>query len=69
VAVQRLGGQLRATVEDDGPGFDVAAARRRGRLGLVGMAERAALCGGTVEIESQPGGGTTVYLRIPLAAQ
>jgi PAS domain S-box-containing protein len=69
VAVQRRSAQLQVTIEDNGPGFDVEAARRRGRLGLVGMAERAALCGGTVEIESEPGGGTTVYLRIPLAAQ
>ena len=37
-----------------------------GRLGLVGMQERAALVNGTLEIESSPGQGTTVFLRIPL---
>ena len=54
-------------IEDDGIGFDAenaAEANRKG-LGLVGMRERAALVGGTVEIESRPGEGATVYIRIP----
>ena len=66
VTLQRLGGNFLATVEDNGPGFDVAAAKRKGRLGLAGMRERAESCGGTLEIESKIGKGTTVYLRIPL---
>jgi signal transduction histidine kinase len=56
-------------VEDDGPGFDLDAARHSGRLGIPGMMERPAACGGTLEIETAPGEGTTVYLRIPLMAQ
>ncbi len=67
VSIQRFDGHLLVTVEDNGPGFDVAAARRSGRLGIVGMEERAAACDGTLEIESEPGRGTTVYLRVPLA--
>ncbi|HVK05170.1 MAG TPA: PAS domain S-box protein [Armatimonadaceae bacterium] len=64
--------EIVATVEDDGPGFDAEAALRLSpenqRLGLFGMRERAALVGGTLGIESTPGGGgTTVFLRIPLA--
>jgi signal transduction histidine kinase len=65
VAVSRRDGQARATVEDDGAGFDPEAAGQ-GRLGLVGMRERAALVGGTVEIESTPGRGATVFLRVPI---
>ena len=35
------------------------------RLGLRGMRERVALLGGELEIESGPGGGTTVFVRLP----
>jgi len=56
-------------VEDDGAGFDDAAtfqaARGRGKLGLLGMQERITLAGGTIEIESTPGAGTTIFARIP----
>jgi PAS domain S-box-containing protein len=59
-------------VEDDGAGFDPAgsaagAPARRG-LGLTSMRERAALAGGEMEIESSPGSGTTVFIRVPFAA-
>ena len=52
------------TVVDDGSG---GAAARDGGLGLGSMRERAAEVGGTVEVLSRPGGGTTVTLRVPLA--
>ncbi len=60
-------GRVRALVEDDGSGFETGAAPTRGRLGLKGMAERADLVGGTVELSSTPGSGTTVLLELPLA--
>ena len=66
VTLQRRAGQLQVTIEDNGPGVDVEAARRTGRLGLVGMIERAGLCGGTLDIDSEIGGGTTIILRVPL---
>jgi PAS domain S-box-containing protein len=52
-------------VEDNGVGFDPArtAADRPG-FGLVGMHERAALVGAELQIESAPGKGTTVLLRL-----
>ena len=37
------------------------------RLGLIGMRERVGLVGGTLEIESTPGCGTTVFARISIA--
>jgi PAS domain S-box-containing protein len=56
-------------VEDDGVGFDVQRqAGPRQRFGVIGMRERATLVGGTLDIESQPGKGTTVVARIPLAS-
>lgn len=55
-------------VEDDGKGFDPIerqqAESRRG-LGLIGMRERAASVDGTIEIESKPGSGTTVFVKVP----
>lgn len=69
VAVERCTDHVLVMVEDDGKGFDVEnTARNEGsnRLGLRGMRERAALCGGTLNIESRPDGGTTVFARIPL---
>jgi signal transduction histidine kinase len=57
-------------VEDDGCGFDPAAVGgNNGRLGLTGIRERAALLGGACTIQSKPGGGTTVHVRIPLAKE
>jgi signal transduction histidine kinase len=50
-------------VEDNGRGFAVEDAHE-GRLGLVGMRERAQLAGGELQVESEPGAGTTVSLRI-----
>ena len=67
---ERRGAQLRVIVEDNGRGFDAAAvsasADDQRRLGLLGMAERAALVTGTLEVESAPGNGTTIYLTVPL---
>jgi len=58
---------LRLSVVDDGAGFamdEVAS----GRFGLVGMRERADRIGGVLEIESAPGSGTSLRLRVPLSA-
>jgi signal transduction histidine kinase len=58
-------GSVNALVEDDGRGFDPAAARDEG-LGLVGMRERLALVGGRLRIESGAGKGTTLVAEVPL---
>jgi PAS domain S-box-containing protein len=60
-------GRLTIVIEDDGAGFDVAEAIRLGRLGILSMRERAKMVGGSLTIESAPGGGTTVYVGIPVA--
>jgi len=63
-------GEFVLHVQDDGKGFsapervsDLAAA---GHYGLMGMQERAELIGGRLNIQSAPGSGTTVELRVPL---
>jgi two-component system sensor histidine kinase UhpB len=57
------GGGVQLTVRDDGRGFEPG--RPTGGLGLGGMAERARLVGGELTIESQPGAGTQLCLRVP----
>lgn len=58
-------GILTLSVEDDGKGFDLRELSNSGGLGVVGMRERAELIGGTLEIRSDPGGGTVVLMKIP----
>jgi two-component system CheB/CheR fusion protein len=54
-------------IEDNGRGFDVENKNNRNKgIGLIGMQERAALIGGTLEIESAPGQGTTIFVRVPI---
>jgi two-component system sensor histidine kinase UhpB len=53
------------TVRDDGRGFEPSEPDRDGGLGLGGMAERARLVGGELTIESRPGAGTELCLRVP----
>ena len=67
VLLERLNGNLRVLVEDDGCGFDVseAASRERG-LGLFGMRERVWLLGGTLQIDSHPQHGTRVTMQVPI---
>ncbi|MGC1184358.1 MAG: histidine kinase [Candidatus Dormiibacterota bacterium] len=65
VTVVSDGLNLQLQVHDDGAGFDPAAPSRQGAFGLTSMAERAAACGGTLELQSSPGAGTTVVLRLP----
>lgn len=68
VVVERQGFHVVVMVEDNGSGFDPdRGPGHTARLGLLGMRERAKLVGGSLTIESQPGAGTTVYLRVPVA--
>jgi signal transduction histidine kinase len=59
---------LRVVVQDDGRGFhlDTAAAVSRGRMGLIGMRERAQSIGGQLEVHSGSGQGTRIVLDVPL---
>jgi signal transduction histidine kinase len=63
----RLGDHALLIVEDDGCGFTPSAAVASSGLGLEGMRERASLVGAELQIESAPGEGTSVRVRVPLA--
>lgn len=53
------------TIHDDGRGFDTNVIAHSG-LGIASVRERALIAGGTVEVRSKPGHGTTVIVQLPL---
>ncbi|MFQ5576541.1 MAG: histidine kinase [Anaerolineae bacterium] len=65
--------QLRLTVTDDGCGFEPESAHwkrgERSGWGLLGIQERAALIGGAYNIDSAPGRGTKISVKVPLIAE
>lgn len=69
VRVRARRSAIEVQITDDGMGFEVeralAKAAQRGRLGLVGIAERVRMLGGTFEVESQPGGPTSLTITLP----
>jgi len=66
------GNDLELTVSDNGAGFDLERLRspdeRRNHVGLVTMAERASLLGGSLDIDTAPGRGTRVRASLPIPA-
>ena len=65
VSIREAGDALEVSVRDDGIGFDPEAGWSG--FGIAGMRERLALAGGSVEISSEPGAGTTVVATLPAA--
>jgi len=69
VVIDFAEGKTRVAISDNGQGFELPARTddllHSGRLGLAGMQERARLLGGTLEVQSAPGEGTTIIVEIP----
>jgi len=69
ITVECQGAEIRVTISDNGKGFELPKQlsdfTRRGKLGLTGMAERAQLIGGELEVDSQIGRGTTIIVKAP----
>lgn len=65
---QRQNGPLVVSIIDNGKGFNPELVRQRqpSSSGLVSMRERAATVGGTLQIDSQPGAGTTISMVLPM---
>src|ERR1700687_1135127 len=71
IQVRREDRTLCCSIRDDGVGFDVRGARHEGKrrgLGLIGIQERLNAVGGTLSINSAPGRGTKLLIRLPLEA-
>jgi signal transduction histidine kinase len=69
VRVRARRSAIEVQIADDGMGFEVeralAKAAQRGRLGLVGIAERVRMLGGTFQVESSPGGPSSLKFTLP----
>jgi two-component system sensor histidine kinase DegS len=63
-------GRVKITVDDNGQGFELPGRTgdlaTMGKLGLIGMHERAHLLDGTLTVRSEPGKGTTVTVDVPV---
>ena len=69
VTIRALEKVIQLTIKDNGQGFQVvgnAGSKKKSRLGLISMKERAEMIGGSLHIESTPGGHTTVRVEIPV---
>ncbi|MFN8247297.1 MAG: PAS domain S-box protein, partial [Ferruginibacter sp.] len=61
-----VNGTLRLMVTDNGVGFNTPEIETKKTLGLLGMKERTLMMGGTYDISSRPGEGTTVNITVPV---
>ena len=73
VTLRRKETCVQGMIEDNGKGFNperALASDEQGRgLGLHGMKERIDLVGGSLEFESRPGEGTSIFLEVPLRSE
>ena len=68
VIIQKMPGCICMKIKDDGKSFEIRRilqARGRNHLGLLGMRERLEMVGGSFDVESAPGKGTTITAKIP----
>ena len=70
VILEATDGEVRLIIEDNGHGFvldnGTELALGMKHFGLLGVRERLALVKGSLEVESAPNSGTTVYVRVPI---
>ena len=67
MTLERDADWITLTVHDNGRGFATTDPRKPGSYGLTGLRERATLLDGEAEVESTPGKGTRVEMRLPTA--
>ena len=64
VYLQAINGMMELEVEDDGRGFDLSEAHKKGGLGLRNMQERASQMNGEFTIKTAPNQGTIVKVKV-----
>jgi len=64
VLIKRTDHTIFTTIWDDGKGFDLKNIIETEGLGFIGMKERVESLGGTIDIKSAPGKGTTIKINI-----
>jgi signal transduction histidine kinase len=72
LTIQRTADELSLAIRDNGRGFTPSATSsgsEPGGFGLIGISERTQLLGGSVAIQSEPGRGTTINVKIPMGNQ
>jgi signal transduction histidine kinase len=69
IALEAPDGKLELTIRDSGVGFSAGRLSSPNGLGLKSMAERAELLGGKLAVDSDPGHGTRLHVRIPLETE
>ena len=69
ITLRLQGAWLQLEVHDDGAGFDAGLPPPAGHFGLFGMRERALRLGAEMAVDSQPGAGCTVRVRVPVRAR
>ena len=69
ITVEFTDNRTKITIRDNGKGFTLAGKigdlAKHGKLGLAGMQERVQLVGGTIQVQSEPGKGTTITVEAP----
>jgi signal transduction histidine kinase len=66
IGLERAPGRLRLQISDNGMGFDTSADRGQTHRGLRNIASRISSVGGTLDVNSRPGEGTTLIVDVPL---
>jgi PAS domain S-box-containing protein len=73
ITLKMISNNLKMSITDNGKGFSTSRLTgdlaKEGKLGVLGMEERARLIGGNLQIKSGPGKGTTVIVRAPIWAR
>jgi PAS domain S-box-containing protein len=68
IRLERDGDWVQLTIRDNGRGLEEADLKKGGTFGLLGIRERVMLLSGEIAVKGEPGNGTEVRARIPLAA-
>jgi signal transduction histidine kinase len=69
IDLARNNGHVTLTIADNGIGLTSDTTLQKKTMGILGMKERTAIIGGTYEIQSTPGKGTTISVHLPLGAK